>query len=180
MKGTLQERKYASVPTEGKWFRIDPLSIDQNLFKEKREDSCQEETRQLILEAFEKMKEDLKYTKPFRTIILKKTWRYRTVGELKELAKKIGDHNVDWVEQALEWAQRIANGESWEDICNKNDTTNCYRLVVWKNGRARLVGGLYNPGRFGSHHSVSYISKSDCRDNDISCYIVPSIMDYEE
>jgi len=180
MKVTLQERKYASVPTAGKWFRIDPLSIDQNLFKEKREDLLQEETRQLILEAFEKMEEDLKYAKPFRTMILEKTWRFRTVGELIELAEKIGDHNVDWVEQAFEWAQRISNGESWEDICNKNDTTKCYRLVVWKNGKTCLVGGLDKPGRFCSHHPVSYISKSNCRDNDISCHIVPSVMAYEE
>ena len=179
MKVTLQERQYASVPTEGKWFRVYPLSIEQNLFEDKREESLQEVTRQLILEAFEEMKNNVKYTKPFRTTILEKIWRFRTVGQLKELAKRFGDHNADWVEQSLEWAQRIANGESWEDICNHNDTANWYRLVVWKNGKSRFVGGSSERGRVGSH-PASYIYSKECNDNYISCYIVPSVVDYDE
>jgi len=133
--------EFASVPMEGKWFKVEPLTIDQNLFKEKRKNPSQERTRQLILEAFEEMKKNLKYAKSFKTMILEKTWSSKNVGELKELASKFGDHNADWVEQALEWAQRIANGEAWKDICNKADTANWYRLVIWKNGCARLVGG---------------------------------------
>ena len=60
------------------------------------------------------------------------------------MACKLGDHNADWVEQALEWAQRISNGESWEVICNNADTANWYRMIIWKNGYARLVGGSRN------------------------------------
>jgi len=66
---------------------------------------------------------------------------FKSVKYFVERSTQIGDHMANWVEQALEWAQRIANGEAWKDICNKADTANWYRLVIWKNGCARLVGG---------------------------------------
>lgn len=151
--------KFAQTPTEGKWFKVNPLTIDQNLFKEKREDSRQEATRQLILKAFEEIKKNSKYERPFKTMMPEKTWSSKTVRELKELASQLGDHNADWVEQALEWAQRIANGETWEYICNKKDTANWYRLVVWKNGYAQLVGGSrkdYNNAPASTVYCVDY------------------------
>ena len=52
-----------------------------------------------------------------------------------------GDHLADWVEQAMEWAQRIANGEKWETICNQADTIGCYRVIKGKDGRPKFVGG---------------------------------------
>ena len=129
-------------PTEGKRFDVNPLVINQKLFKKKREDSRQESTRKLIVEAFSEVKKNPeKYAKPFQTLMPKKTWSSKTVAELKELAESLGDCIADWVHQALEWAQRIDNGQSWEAICNESDTANWYRLVVWKNGYTRLVGG---------------------------------------
>ena len=134
--------KVAQKPTEDEWFEVKPQAIDQKLFRKKRENKKQENTRKLILEAFVEMKANPeKYRKNFKTMMPKKTWLSKTVAELKEMACKLGDHNADWVEQALEWAQRIANGESWETICNDKDTANWYRLVVWKNGYTRLIGG---------------------------------------
>lgn len=139
--------KVAQKPTEDEWFEVNPLTIDQKLFEEKRNNKMQEATRQLILEAFVEMKNNPeKYGKNFKTMIPKKEWESKTVAELKELACKLGDHNADWIEQALEWAQRIANGESWKSICNDADTANWHRLVVWKNGYARLVGGSVDLG----------------------------------
>ena len=137
----LDNIQIAQTPTEGKWFEVNPSAIDQNLFKEKRSDSKQEKTRLLISDAFEELKKHPERNKAFKTLVPEKTWDSKTVGELKKMASQWGDHIADWVEQALEWAQRIANGESWEAICNEADTANCYRLVVWKNGYARLVGG---------------------------------------
>lgn len=140
----IEQSKTAEVsqrPTEGKWFEVNPLAIDQNLFKEERSDSKQEKTRQLILEAFEEVKKNSKYARPFKTMIPEKNWERKTVAELKAIAEKLGDHNADWVEQALEWAQRIANGETWKSTCNDRDTASWYRLVVWKNGYCRFVGG---------------------------------------
>lgn len=138
----LNTAKVAQVPTENQWFEVNPQAIDQSLFQKKRRDERQEKTRKLILEAFAEVKNNPeKYGKKFKTMMPKKTWTSKTVKELKQLACKLGDHNADWVEQALEWAQRICNGESWEAVCNIADTANWYRLVVWKNGYARLVGG---------------------------------------
>lgn len=106
--------KLVQVPIEGKWFEIKPQSIDQNLFQNKRENGRQEKTRRLILEAFDEVKNrPAQYGKKFKTMMPKKTWTVKTVAELNRLACKLGDHNADWVEQALEWAQRICNGESW-------------------------------------------------------------------
>ena len=166
----------AERPTEGKWFKVNPLAIDQNLFKEKREDSRQEVTRQLILEAFAEMKKKPKYAKPFKTMMPKKTWKSKTVGELKKLAGKLGDHNADWVEQALEWAQRITNGETWKSVCNEPDTANWYRLVVWKNGYCRLVGG----SRKGCNKlPASFVSDFSHDDSEYFFYTVPLVALYE-
>lgn len=134
--------KVAQVPTEDQWFEVNPQTINQSLFKKKRKDERQERTRKLILEAFAEVKSSPeKYGRKFKTMMPKKTWTSKTVAELKQLACEFGNHNADWVEQALEWAQRICNGESWEAVCNNADTANWYRLVVWKNGCYRLVGG---------------------------------------
>lgn len=172
----------AKVPTEGKWFEVKPLSIDQELFEGERKNKSQEETRQLILEAFEEMsKHPEKYTKKFRTMMPKKEQKeeWITVEKLKKMARELGDHNANWVEQALEWAQRIANGESWEQLCNKCDTANWYRIVVWKSGNVRLVGG-----------SVCYVNHSIARATSISLeefdnyrefqFAVPLVVSYEE
>jgi len=158
IKETERTMEVAQALTEGKLFKVDPLAIDQALFKKKRRDSRQEETRQLILEAFEEMKKNSKYAKAFKTMMPEKTWNSKTVRELKELANRLGDHNADWVEQALEWAQRIANGESWEKICNRSDMANWYRLVVWKNGDTRLVGGSRKVDFYNSASGVSSFS----------------------
>lgn len=143
----LEEKTYdsaetASKPIEGKWFEVNPETINRELFKTKKKDERQEKTRQIILEAFDEVKnKPERYNKPFKTLIPEKTWGSKTVAQLKEVAKSHGDHMADWVEQALEWAQRISNGESWKAICNDADTANWYRLVVWKTGYVRLVGG---------------------------------------
>lgn len=137
-----KENKTMQKPTEGKCFEVNPKDIDQELFLEKKEDEAQEWTRQIILEAFTRLSEEPeKYGRPFKTMIPEKTWSSKTEKELKEIANNLGDHMADWVEQALEWAQRIANGETWEVVCNEADTEYWYRLVVWKNGYSRIVGG---------------------------------------
>lgn len=170
--------KLALVPTEDKWFEVNPQAIDQSLFQKKRKDERQEKTRKLILEAFAEVKSSPeKYGKKFKTMMPKKTWTSKTVAELKQLACELGDHNADWVEQALEWAQRIFNGESWEAVCNNADTANWYRLVVWKNGYARLVGG----SRFSDlDDPASYVCSNDCNSNYRVNYTVPLVVLYEE
>ena len=170
--------KVAQVPTEDQWFEVNPQTINQSLFKKNRKDERQERTRKLILGAFAEVKSSPeKYGRKFKTMMLKKTWTFKTVAELKQLACEFGNHNADWVEQALEWAQRICNGESWEAVCNNADTANWYRLVVWKNGYARLVGG--------SRHDDNYFPASDDLSDDYFSFnsfdnTVPLVVLYEK
>lgn len=169
--------KVAQKPTEGEWFEVKPQAINQKLFETKRPAVRQENTRRLILEAFVEMQnEPEKYAKKFFTMMPKKTWRHKTFVELEEMASKLGDHNANWVEQALEWAQRIANGESWEAICNDNDTANWYRLVVWKSGYARHVGGSVC-----NNHDLpaSCVADFDCSELDSLEYTVPLVVSYK-
>lgn len=170
--------KVAQVPTEDQWFEVNPQTINQSLFKKKRKDERQERTRKLILEAFAEVKSSPeKYGRKFKTMMPKKTWTSKTVAEFKQLACEFGNHNADWVEQALEWAQRICNGESWEAVCNNADTANWYRLVVWKNGYARLVGGSRNSyvGNPASDVGIGGYNSDDC-----SYHTVPLVVLYEK
>ena len=162
-------------PTEEKWFEVKPQSIDQGLFIKKRADGRQEETRQLILEAFAEVKANPeKYSGNFKTMMPKKDWDREIVAELEKKASQLGDHIADWVEQALEWAQRIANGETWKDICNDPDTANWYRLVKWKDGYFRLVGGSRD------YVPVSDVSNSECVSNCGLNDTVPLVVLYEK
>lgn len=138
--------KVAQVPTEDQWFEVNPQTINQSLFKKKRKDERQERTRKLILEAFAEVdKHPEKYASAFYTLMPEKKWNdYKTVAELKAYANDLDGQMADWVEQALEWAQRLFNGESWETICNNADTANWYRVILWENGCYRLVGGSRN------------------------------------
>ena len=140
--------KVAQVPTEDQWFEVNPQTINQSLFKKKRKDERQERTRKLILEAFAEVdKHPEKYASAFYTLMPENKWNgYKTVAELNAYANDLDGQMADWVEQALEWAQRLFNGESWETICNNADTANWYRVILWKNGCYRLVGGSRGNG----------------------------------
>lgn len=176
----------AQVPTEGKCFEVNPMGIDRSLFQKKRSDRQQEWTRQIILEAFTEVdKHPEKYAKPFKTLIPEKTWDgYKTGKELKQYAEYIGDHIANWVEQVLEWAQRIANGETWKAVCNDQETTDWYRAVVWKDGNLRLVGfssvsetncpNIEDDGNYSSCEIGNII----CHDNAWIFYTVPLVVLY--
>ncbi len=134
------ETTVAQKPTEGKWFQVKTSTIDRTLFQKKREDEDQEETRQLILEAFKALKRDV----TFKTMMPKYKgilYPREAAHIIEKIPRYIGDGMAFWAEQALEWAQRIANGESWEAVCNNPDTANWYRAVRWKDHTIRLVGG---------------------------------------
>ena len=173
-KTTKQTTTEAQKPTENAWFEVKPQAIDQKLFEKKKNDNSQEATRKLILEAFAKMKENPeKYGKNFKTMMPQKTWKSKTVAQLKDMASNLGDHNADWVEQALEWAQRLENGESWEAICNDKDTANWYRLVVWKNGYTRLVGGSVDSD---DYNPASNVNNNNYNDNNNLNNTVPLVV----
>ena len=137
-------------PIEGKWFKVNPSSIDQQLFEDKRTDDLQEKLRFHIQLAFKELKENPEKNEAFKIFIPEKEYdnNPRRIVELKNLASQIGDHMGLWWEWALMLAQRIANGETWESLCNEPDSTNWYLLVSWHR-HSRRVGGsrksFYNP-----------------------------------
>ena len=133
----------AQIPSEGKLFEVNPLGIDRSKFEKPMSNRKQEWTRQIIQKAFAEVdKHPEKYASAFYTLMPEKKWNgLKTVAELKAYANDLDGQMADWVEQALEWAQRIFNGESWETICNNADTANWYRVILWENGCYRLVGG---------------------------------------
>ena len=146
----------AKTPTAGKCFEVKLSTIDQTIFHQQREDRREEWTRKTILEAFEVAnKYPEKYAKGFYTFIPIKRWKYKTIEELEKIAKTFGDHMADWVEQSLEWAQRIANGEEWEMICYTPDTAQWSRVVRWKNGNIKIIGGSREEGNDSSATEIS-------------------------
>ena len=116
-------------------FMVDPTSIDRTYFEEKRNDKKQEKTRKIIMKAFAEVDKDPeRYNKIFWTMVPEKTWAWKTVKELQEVSFNLGGHTANWVEQALEWAQRIYNDQNdngWEKICNQKDPANYYRMIFF-------------------------------------------------
>lgn len=164
----------AMKPGVGTCFWVEPEAINEELFQKEREDTYQELTRRLIVEAIAEMKKyPEKYGTPFFTAIPEKTWSEKTVDGLEKVAKKMGGQMADWVHQALEWAQRLCNGESWEELCNDPDTILWYRLIKWKDGHARIVGSKYEAG------SCVRVGYDACRWFNILFDTVPLIVVYQ-
>jgi len=164
-----------SKPQCGEWFEIQPTKLDIEFFeKSYREDPEEECKRILIVKALKELQVNPeKYGKDFKTMSPQKDWARKTVEELKTMAEEIGHHNADWVEQALEWAQRIQNGERWVDLC---ENKGYHKLVVWKNGYAHIVGGARtdcDSDPIWGHENCNYCS------DDILCNTVPLIVRYE-
>lgn len=165
----------AHTTTEGKLFEVNPLGIDRSKFEMPMSKWRQERTRQIIQEAFAEVDNDPeKYASAFYTLIPEKKWNdFKTIVELKMYANDLGGLIADWVEQALEWAQRICNGEAWEAICSNADTANWHRMILWKNGHYRLVGGSRNNNNYDP---ASYVCNCDCSSDDRSATTVPLVV----
>ena len=133
------------VPSEGSWFIVKPKSIDQRLFEGKREDARQENVRSQILKAFEEMRRHPEMAEPFKTLYPARPWtkhKGKTLKELHNMAKLIGEDEANETQQALEWAQRISNGETWEEVCNTPDKAHSYRVIQTKYpGMYAIIGG---------------------------------------
>ncbi len=136
-------------PIEGNCFAVNPQNIDQSLFQKKRKNKLQEQTRLIILEAFKQLNNNPeKYSKPFETFVPHRDWSGATFEETQENARRLGGHHADWVEQALEWAQRINNGETWYHVCNTVDMSDCLRVIIWKDGTPMFIGGRWQDCSF--------------------------------
>jgi len=165
------------VPREGEWFEVNPSSINRELFFEERTDWQQEQARTLIVKAFAKWDKKRRPDRCFETLVPKMTWKNgKSVRENRRIARSLGDKMANWVEEALEWAQRITNGESWEKLCNESDTNSMYRLITWENGHSRIVGGSVEAKDPCSTTDVlDQNFKSDCQMG----FTVPKVVKYE-
>ena len=160
----------------GTCYEVKPSSINKDLFKEERKDPCQEEIRKLILEAFEELDRiRFQICKSFKIIVPEKTWTIKNVRELKALAIDLGGQTTNWIEQALGWAQQINDGATWEDLCNKKDKHVCYRLIIWKDGTCKNIGGSIKDS---NHNSLTNISDKSYDEEDLAINTVPSITQY--
>ena len=171
-----------------RWFEINPKSIDRKLFILKRSNEGEEKLRQLILEAFKEVDKNPKYNIPFKTIYPVMRWvgtptmsggiAMPTIEEYEKIVENIGgDHMADWVEQALEWAQRISDGEEWIYLCYGTDSADWCRLVKWKNGETRLVGGA-SKSKFRWTYPPCHISSYNYSNNTEFGEVVPLIVEY--
>ena len=174
----MEKEKSGQIPQKGKWFNVNPLEIDKGLFQKRKKDPEQEKTRRLILEAFNEFESNpFKYKRNFRTMVPKRGVGSRPVQQFFDIAEKLGKHNADWVEQALIWAQMIANGETWEAICNLKDNANFYRLVKCKDGYAHRVGGTRH---VDDDKTATSVSRSGYRPTDMVYRTRPVIVDYDD
>lgn len=133
----------AQKPTEGKLFEVNPLKIDRSRFEKPRSDQRQEWTRWKINSAFAEFDRcPEKYADVYYILIPKKWFNgSKTAEEFGAYANFLGADVTNPVEQALEWAQRICNGEEWEDVCNKADELTWYRLIRGDYDEWHIVGG---------------------------------------
>lgn len=133
----------AKVPTEGKLFEVNLMKIDRSIFRRRKKDWRQEATRKRINKALKNA--DMfpeKYGESFYTYIPTKKWNTeKTIYELEQYSNILGGCMCDWVEQALEWAQRISNGETWEEVCNYVDTAKFFRVIIGEDSSHIIVGG---------------------------------------
>lgn len=123
---------------------VKPLEIEQQQFHRPRKDESQECLRQMILEAFVELERKPEiFGQPFTIIIPSKTWEGgKKVCELKEISSSIGDHMANWVEMSLTWANQISKSKrNWDKLSNCPDESEWFRLIVWKDGCTRLMGG---------------------------------------
>lgn len=152
------EENLKLYPVEGKWFKVVPKKIKWSLFVNARNDEAQEKVRKLILNTHSVMLEYDLYTDPFETLIPEKTWEAFKISEFTEFASKMGDSIADIDDQALVWAQRITNGETWEEVCNDIDNTPWFRLIEYTPGMYRLIG---NSVKEGYCYSATEIGEHD-------------------
>ena len=134
--------KEVERPKQGVCFKVRPSTINRMLFDEKREHPDEEKVRLWIKDAlFEMDKNPSKYERDFFSLIPKRQWGDKSVEEVLNYATTIGGVTMDWIEAGIEISQRISNGENWHRVCRELDDIKQNRIIIWKNGCPRFIGG---------------------------------------
>ena len=180
---TLSEKELVSILEEHfkilnvvKGVEVNPILIDEPTFEIEKKDcyAHKESIMQVIQKAFIEMKKDLRrYARPFEIVTPEELESVYTEEKMVALAEKYGDHIADWVEQALEWAQRIANGE---DIFNKSDDSKWFRAISWQDGHVCLVGGA---NELNNHDSAASIHDFNVNSSYQIYNAVPAVVRYK-
>lgn len=126
--------------TEGKWIKVVPEWICEGLFSTPRESREEEQLRRKIVVALAEAKKNEKYKKTFYFLVPKEP-ENKTFNQILADAKKENLAIMDWVWQGLEWAFRITQGESWENICLNPDTSSWFRVIKSKESTYEVWGG---------------------------------------
>lgn len=113
-------------------YEVTPMSIKENIFMKQRKRFKEELTRRLILMALDRVKRNPeKYSKPFKTMRVLRIVPNMTAKEFDEFCKK--EYNARFaneIENALEKAQRITNGETWREACEHPETAGWDLIVM--------------------------------------------------
>lgn len=161
---------------KSKIYEVNPMSIDKKEFEKERQDKRQEVVRQIIIKALYIVKEEPdKYGRKFKTLVPEEEVGFKSVKYFVERSTQIGDHMANWVEQALEWAQKIINGASWESICNEQDMSKYARLVIWNNSQVKIVGGSCKSSK---EYTPSSVSSFCCGETLVLDDVVPLVVSY--
>lgn len=134
-------------PVEEKKFEIRPMELllcrrffeELSVVRRSREETLKKDILKALTEVERKPQ---KYFSPFYTMIPAKTWDCFATTRYMELYASVekGGRLADFTEQSLEWAQRLFNGETMNDLVRLPDTANWFRLVSKGNSYA-VVGG---------------------------------------
>lgn len=148
MKNENRTIEYAKKPKAGHKFCVDLQSIDVEKIEKMPCKVYYEGIKKVVLYAL-KLAQVMpaKYGNRFYTYIpyLEELefddFKFEVVSQLVEFGSKIGDHCADWIEQGLEWAQRIQNGEDFVSLCEIQDAIEYSRIVVFDDDMLWNVGG---------------------------------------
>ncbi len=128
-----KDEKAIKVLKVGQWFRIDREAINKR--KEEIRHEC-EKVGKGIWERFESSNKIAnenpeRYPRLIETYIFEKRWNYKTIGEMWYMCEDIGEM-CDEVICDLELQMRICNGESVEDLFERNDKLPYRRVIKCK------------------------------------------------
>lgn len=150
-------------PVEGEWFRVEPFSINRNLFKTDRWEGPEEQQALLrINKSFDWLDiQPDQFGKPFEILVPKRDWENKTVEEMIKMCKNYGGHFSNGIATGFLWVQIIDNGETPENFCEEPDTLKCYRLVGWGNGIFLTGGSCKSTLDFSATH-IERIPMMEC------------------
>lgn len=136
-------------PIWGEFFWVNPLLINRQPFYIERSDYKEEMLRAHITEAFNEWDNliagDSNCLKEFRTIVPYANNVLWNVTEWNDVAHNMSGKIATKMEQALLWAQRIDNGENWQEVLNSLYTGGVgKRLLKDYNGEYRIYDSIYD------------------------------------